>query len=165
MQRVWARIKTAAMRVLEFIKAVAIGLFASVALIAFVFAGVSYESGDLLIAIVTTGVLATALLVVQTTNRNTLQPRTWPRPRYWILRIPWNTLIVGVAIHYSAIIIGVSFGAVFSVEGNDGWAVVAVLVKQAVLTRAAWILVNEYRQSSAANHRKQNTQEESRCRS
>lgn len=89
-----------------------------------------------------------ALLVVQTMDRNTFRPHSWN------LRIPWNTIIVGVAIHYSAIIIGVSFGAVFSVDGNNGWAVVAVLVKQAVLTRAAWILVNEYRQSNAANHRK-----------
>lgn len=142
-------------------KTAAAWFLAYVALVAFVFAGVSYESGDHLIAIVTTGVLAAALLVVQTTDRNTFRPSTWPRPRDWILRIPWNTLIVGVAIHYSAIIIGVSFGAVFSDEGNDGWAIVAVLVKQAVLTRAAWILVNEYRKSNAADHRKQNTQEES----
>lgn len=136
-----ANIKIAARRLF-------VGIFAWVALAAFVFAGVSYESGEHLIAIVTTGLLAMALLVVQTMDRNTLRPRTWR------LRIPWNTIIVGVAIHYSAIIIGVSFGAVFSVDGNNGWAVVAVLVKQAVLTRAAWILVNEYRQSNSANHRK-----------
>ena len=141
-------------RVLADFKTVATWFFVSVALVAFVFAGVSYESGEHLSAIATTGVLAMALLVIQAMDWNTLWSRTWLRPSTWLRRIAWNTLIVGVAIHYSTIIIGVSFGAVFSEEGNDGWAVVAVLVKQAVLTRAAWILVNEYRQSNATKHRK-----------
>ena len=123
-------------------------IFVYVALAAFVFAGVSYASGEHLRAIATTGLIAMALLVVQTMDRSTFRPSTWT------LRIPWNTLFVGVAIHYSAIIIGVSFGAVFSVEGNNVWAMAAVLVKQAVLTRAAWILVNEYRKSNVVNHRR-----------
>ena len=152
-------------QVLADFKTMATWLFASVALAAFIFAGVSYASGENLRAIATTGVLAMALLVVQTMDRNTLRPRAWPRLRDWlrlpiwlrshasILRIAWNTLIVGVAIHYSAIIIGVSFGTVFSAEGNV-WEILAVLVKQAVLTRAAWVLVNEYRQSNAGKNRK-----------
>ena len=146
--------------VLADFKTVATGLFAPIALTAFIFAGISYASGDRLTAIVTTGALATALLVVQTRDRNTLWSLAWLRPSTWFRRIVLNTLIVGVAIHYSALIIGVSFGAVFLEEGTSFWAIVAVLAKQAVLTRAAWILVNEYRKSNAANHRKQDTQEE-----
>ena len=131
------------------IKAAAISFFVLVAVATFVFAGVSYAAKEHLGAITATGLLATALLVVQTMDRNTFRPRTWDfRPWNW--RIAWNTLIVGVAIHYSAIIIGVSFGAVFSAENDSGWAIIAVLVQQAVLTRAAWILVNEYRRSNAA---------------
>lgn len=151
-------------RVLEFIKAVAIWLFAYVAvyvgLAIFILAGLSYASGDHLSTIVATAVLAMALLVIQTRDRNTFWSLTWLRPSTWLRRIVLNTLTVGVAIHYSALIIGVSFGAVFSEEETSAWAMVAVLVKQAVLTRAAWILVNEYRKSNAANRRKQNTQED-----
>ena len=130
------------------------GIFASSALLVFVFAGLSYHSGEYLIAIAATGILATALLVVQTMDRNTIRPQVWSH-RTWRLRTVWNTFIVGVAIHYSAIIIGVSFGAVFSVsENSSAWAIVAVMVQQAVLTRAAWVLVNEYRQSNAGKNRK-----------
>ena len=131
-----------------------VGIFAFSALLAFVFAGLSYHSGEYLIAIAATGILATALLVVQTMDRNTFRPRVW-RHRTWSVPTVWNTFIVGVAIHYSAIIIGVSFGAVFSVAENDSaWAIVAVMIQQAVLTRAAWVLVNEYRQSNADKNRK-----------
>lgn len=154
MRRILEIIKAVAMQVLEFIKAMAIGLLASVAVAAFVFAGESYESRDRLSAIVTTGLLAMALLVVQTTDWKTLHPRAWHWPRDWNLRRALKTLIVGVAIHYSAMIIGVSFGAVFSEEGTSVWPMVAVLVKQTILTGAAWILVNEYRKSNTANHQK-----------
>ena len=128
-------------------QAIVITIFVTITVATFVFAGVSYAAEEHLGAIIATGLLAAALLVVQTMDRNTFRPRTWN------LRIAWNMLIVGVAIHYSAIIIGVSFGAVFSVENDSGWAIVAVLIQQAVLTRAAWILVNEYRRSTASNHR------------
>ena len=123
-------------------KGIAITTFIVVAVATFVFAGVAYAAEEHLGAIVATGMLATALLVVQTMDRNTFRPRTWE------LRITWNTLIVGVAIHYSAIIIGVSFGAVFAAESDSSWAIIAVMVQQAVLTRAAWILVDEYRRSN-----------------
>lgn len=126
-------------------RGIAITVFVSISVATFVFAGVSYAAEEHLGAIIATGLLATALLVVQTMDRNTFRPRTWN----W--RIAWNMLIVGVAIHYSAIIIGVSFGAVFSPQKDSGWAIIAVLVQQAVLTRAAWILVDEYRRSNAAS--------------
>ena len=112
-----------------------------------VFAGLSYKEGAYLEAIIATGLLATVLLVVQTMDRNSLRLHTWK------FRVAWNTLIVGVAIHYSAIIIGVSFGAVFAPGNDSNWAIVAVSVQQAVLTRAAWVLVNEYRQSNAAQRK------------
>ena len=125
------------------IRGIATTIFVAIVAAAFVFAGVSYADEEHFEAIAATGLLATALLVVQTMDRNTFRPRTWN------LRIAWNTLVVGVAIHYSAIIIGVSFGSVFTLENDSGWAVIAVLVQQVVLTRAAWILVNEYRRSGA----------------
>lgn len=118
--------------------------FAYIALAAFMFAGLSYHGGDHLAAIAATGMLATALLIVQTVDRNTFRPRTWNLP------IGANTIVVGVAIHYSAIIIGVSFGAVFSPESGSTGAVIAVLAQQAVLTRAAWILVNQFRAGDAS---------------
>ena len=129
------------------IKDIAITVFVAIAVATFVVAGVSYAAREHLGAIAATGLLAAALLVVQTMDRNTFRPRTWN------LRIAWNTLIVGVAIHYSAIIIGASFGAVFSAENGSGWDIIAVLVQQAVLTRAAWILVNEYRRSNVTGPR------------
>ena len=52
-------------------------IFAYVGLAAFVFAGVSYASGEHLRAIATTGLIAMALLVVQTMDRNTFRPSTW----------------------------------------------------------------------------------------
>ena len=119
--------------------------FVLIALAAFMFAGLSYYGGDYLAAIATTGMLALALLIVQTVDRNTFRPRTWNLP------IAANTVVVGVAIHYSAIIIGVSFGAVFSPESGSIGAVIAVLAQQVVLTRAAWILVNQFRAGDAAN--------------
>ena len=118
--------------------------FAYTALIAFMFAGLSYHGGDHLAAIAATGMLAVALLIVQTTDRNTFRPRTWNLP------IAANTIVVGVAIHYSAIIIGVSFGAVFATESGSIGAIIAVMAQQAVLTRAAWILVNQFRAGDAA---------------
>ena len=124
-------------------RGIATTIFVVIVAATFVFAGVSYAAEEHFEAIAATGLLATALLVVQTMDRNTFRPRTWN------LRVAWNTLVVGVAIHYSAIIIGVSFGAVFTLENDSGWAVIAVLVQQAVLTRAAWILVDEYRRSGA----------------
>ena len=87
-----------------------------------------------------TGMLAAALLAVQTVDRNVFRPRTW-NPR-----IAGKTIVVGVAIHYSAMIIGVSFGAVFSAESGSIGGTIAVLIQQAVLTCAAWILVNQFRQ-------------------
>ena len=115
-------------------------LFIYIALVTFVFAGLSYAGGDQLGAIIATGMLAAALLAVQTVDRNVFRPRTW-NPR-----IAGKTIVVGVAIHYSAMIIGVSFGAVFSAESGSIGGTIAVLIQQAVLTCAAWILVNQFRQ-------------------
>ena len=126
------------------LKVAAATVFAAIAAAAFVFAGLSYDTGDYSAAIGATGMLATALLALQMWRQITL------RPRAWNLRIAINTIVVGVAIHYSAIIIGVSFGAVFSPNSGSIEAITAVLVQQAVLTRAAWILVNEYSRSNAA---------------
>jgi len=122
------------------IKIVAMVLFTYIALVTFVFAGLSYAGGDQLGAIIATGMLAAALLAVQTVDRNVFRPRTW-NPR-----IAGKTIVVGVAIHYSAMIIGVSFGAVFSAESGSIGGTIAVLIQQAVLTCAAWILVNQFRQ-------------------
>ena len=119
-------------------------VFVYVALIAFVFAGLSYHGDDHLAAIAATGMLAVALLVAQTVDRNTFRPRNWNLP------IAANTIVVGVAIHYSAIIIGVSFGSVFAAESISIGATTAVMSHQAALTRAAWILVNQFRASDAA---------------
>lgn len=132
-------------------RGLAITIFVSIVVVTFVFAGVSYASEAHLEAIIATGLLAAALLVMQTLDRDTLfRPEAW-NPKTWNLKRTWNTLIVGIAIHYSAIIIGVSFGAVFSAENDSGWAIIAVLVQQAVLTRAAWILVDEYRRSNVSS--------------
>ena len=122
------------------IKIVAMVLFTYIALVTFVFAGLLYAGGDQLGAIIATGMLAVALLAVQTVDRNVFRPRTW-NPR-----IAGKTIVVGVAIHYSAMIIGVSFGAVFSAESGSIGGTIAVLIQQAVLTCAAWILVNQFRQ-------------------
>ena len=122
------------------IKIVAMVLFTYIALVTFVFAGLSYAGGDQLGSIIATGMLAVALLAVQTVDRNVFRPRTW-NPR-----IAGKTIVVGVAIHYSAMIIGVSFGAVFSAESGSIGGTIAVLIQQAVLTCAAWILVNQFRQ-------------------
>ena len=122
------------------IKIVAMVLFTYIALVTFVFAGLSYAGGDQLGAIIATGMLAAALLAVQTVDRNVFRPSTWSP------RIAGKTIVVGVAIHYSAMIIGVSFGAVFSAESGSIGGTIAVLIQQAVLTCAAWILVNQFRQ-------------------
>lgn len=125
------------------IRVVWIGLFAYIALVTFVFAGLSYSEGDHLGAIVATGMLAISLLAMQTVNRNAFRIRAW-KPR-----VAGKTVIVGVAIHYSAMIIGVSFGAAFSAKDGSTGGIIAVLVQQAVLTGAARILVNQFRQSDA----------------
>ena len=127
------------------IRGIWIGLFAYIALVTFVFAGLSYAEGDYLGAIVATGMLAVALLTIQTVNRNSFRIRAW-NPR-----MVGRTLVVGVAIHYSAMIISVSFGAVFSAKDGSTGGTIAVLVQQAVLTGAAWILVNQFRQSYAGS--------------
>ena len=131
-------------QVMAVFRALAIGVFAPVALAAFIFAGLSFDNDDYSAAIGATGMLAIALLTVQMWRQITFRPKTWN------LRTAINTMIVGVAIHYSAIIIGVSFGAVFSPNGGSVDAITAVLVQQAVLTCAAWILVNEYSRSNTA---------------
>ena len=99
------------------------------------------------IAIAATGILAMALLA---------WCKRWRRNTFRTARLETSNVeradscgirsVVGVAIHYSAIIIGVSFGAVFSVAETATAleAIVAVMIQQAVLTRAAWVLVNEY---------------------
>ena len=145
---------------------IAVGMVAATA--TFAFAAVSYDAEDHFLAISATGLLAASILVAQTMNRDLFRPRdlkSWVaqtmdsdlfRPRNWKsctnrkrFRTAVNTLFVGMAIHYSALIIGVSFGAVFSAESGSNGGIVAVLIQQAVLTRAAWVLVNEYRRSSA----------------
>ena len=140
-------------------RSLVIASFAYTMFFVFVFAGLSYHKGEYLMAIAATGMLATLLLVVQTMDRSTfmipLRDLILRLRNLQTVRTAWNTFVVGVAIHYSAIFIGVSLGTVFSVAENDStWAIVAVIVQQAVLTRAAWVLVNEYRQSNAGKNRK-----------
>lgn len=129
--------------IVVFLKSYGLAIVAAALAATFVFAALSYHAGDHLLAISGAGLLAAIISVVQTA-------------RDWKSRINrkglWravNTLFVGIAIHHSAIIIGVSFGAVFSVESGSTAGIAAVLIQQAVLSGAAWLLVNEYRRSSA----------------
>lgn len=115
-------------------------LFPYIALATFVFAGLAYDRGDQWEAIIATGVLAATLLALQTVIVNPFRPPPARKPR-----ITGKTVVVGVAIHYSAMIIGVSFGDVFSAGSGNLANIIAVLIKQAVLTYAAWILVNRFR--------------------
>ena len=135
----------------EGISPVVTALLASTALGLFAFAGVSYDEKRYLAAIVTTGLLSAGLLAAQTfvlawqtVGKNIWKPCTW-KPRTWNLRATFQTIVVGLATHYSALVIGVSFGGVYSQEGNIAWDLAAVLVMQAVLTYAACILVNRFR--------------------
>lgn len=125
------------------IRTVAIGLFAWIALVAFVFACLLYTERNLLWAIITTGMLSVALLVIQTANRNVFRSRTW---NTWVVG---KTAVVGVSIYCSAMNIGVSsYGDVFSAASdNNVGGMIAVLIQQAVLTCGAWILVKQFIQS------------------
>lgn len=134
---------------MQTIKGYGLAIGVSLAVIIFVFAAVSYDAEDHLLAISATGLLAASILVAQTMDRNLFRPRNL---KSWInrkrFRTAVNTLFVGMAIHYSALIIDVSFGSAFSAESGSNGGIAAVLIQQAVLTRAAWILVNEYRRSN-----------------
>ena len=119
----------------------------------FVFASISYDEGQYWKAIVLTGFVSALLLVVQTVGATTWQLRTWN------LKTGFQTIIVGLATHYSALAIGVSFGNVYVQEtsiadkcnndGNLAWFgpdMFAVMAMQVVLTGAAFILVHQFRQ-------------------
>lgn len=119
-------------------------LLAWIMLVLFFFAGISYGEKQYWVAIVSMGAISIILLAVQTASTNTLKPGTWN----WRTAIP--TSVVGLATHYSALVIGVSFvGASYRQEINFTWDIIAVLVVQGVLTSAACILVNRFRQRDA----------------
>ena len=128
------------------IKFFAMALFIYIALATFMFAGLSYAGGNQLWAIIATGMLSAALLLLQAVVMNVFR-----RPITWKPRIAGKTAVVGVAIHYSAMIIGVSFGAAFSEKSGSIGGIIAVLIQQVVLTYASWILVNQFRQSYAVS--------------
>ena len=126
------------------IRPVGTPLLAGVLLAVFVFAGVSYDEKQYLEAIVSTAVISVILLAVQTVNKNTFHPHTW---NLWTTFL---TIIVGLATHYSALVIGVSFGGVYSQDSSIAWDLTALLVMQTVLTSAAYILVGQFQRSNAA---------------
>ena len=118
-----------------------------------VFASISYDEEQYWEAIVSTGFVSALLLVAQTVGATTWQLRTWN------LKTGFQTIIVGLATHYSALAIGVSFGNVYVQEtsiadkcnndGNLAWFgpdMFAVMAMQVVLTGAAFILVHQFRQ-------------------
>ena len=118
-----------------------------------IFASISYDEEQYWKAIVSTGFVSALLLAVQTVGATTWQLHTWN------LKTGFQTIIVGLATHYSALAIGVSFGNVYVQEtsiadkcnndGNLAWFgpdMFAVLAMQLVLTGAAFILVHQFRQ-------------------
>lgn len=133
-------------------KALAWGLVAGAYVAVLIFAKEAFNVELTWAGILATGGLATVLLVAQVCGWDVFQPQTWVRK---IKRNNFQTvaaiLVVGISIHYSAISIGVSFGNVFSTDcGSSVGNIIAVIVQQAVLTLAAWLLVNVYRHGSSA---------------
>ena len=149
----------------ECIRTVAIAFVAVVAVAFFVSAGILYGENQYWETIVLMGLLSMfllavqmALLAVQTGGKNILKRRTW---NLWNLRATILIIVVGLSTHYSALVIGVSFGGVYSqatsvadkcsISGGPAWwpDIIAVLIMQAVLSSAACILIDQFRQSNA----------------
>lgn len=118
-------------------------LFAAIIII-YLFIGMQYEKKEFLQAIAGAGSIALALTILQ----YLASPRAGRRKD---LVTFWHILVIGVATHYSAIMIGVSFGSLISSRNGIDWNAVAVLIQQFVLNYAAWVLFNQYLQTNATN--------------
>ena len=136
----------------------------SVALLAgLMLAGLSFDEKQYPRTILASGIVATAIFLLQVLGVPVLKwasqffktaPLVAPvcelgtqQPRRKSFGMMCKTAIVGVATHYAAIIIGVSFGGVFGAHDDSTWTIVAWLIQQSVVTYGAWVLVDQYRES------------------
>lgn len=132
-------------------KALAWGFVAGIYLAVLVLVGESWIKTPSWPAILAIGGLASGLVVVQVVAHIRGQSIDWPQTSTRkVKRNKFQTvataLVVGIAMHYSAIIIGVSSAIVFWIQNGDKWAIVAVLIQQAVLTSGAWLMFGEHLQ-------------------
>lgn len=107
-------------------------------------AGLAFHWKDYLGAMLAAGIVAIVFTVVQmviwklttrVTQRNSIGKK-------------FNNFIVCVALHYAAIMVGVSFGGVLATDNNSPWGFVVWLIQQTVLSYVACVLAAEYRKSS-----------------
>ena len=109
-------------------------------------AWILYDENELAWAII----IVAALSLVATVAQIVAWTFAQPPPRHWLTTIQkvWKELIVGVAMHYPAILSGVSLGALV-LSGNDKTNalsptnVTIVLVQQTVLTGVTWLMFRE----------------------
>ena len=143
MSGLWASTWNAATR--------AIGVGAIVVIVvsgltAFLLAGMLYANKEFSLVIIIAAVLSLLPTIVQIC----CWYRAQPRPRCWRVTIKkaWQEPIVGVAMHYAAILIGVSLGGLTLSEncpGNDiDWMrAILVIAQQLMLTGATWVMFGE----------------------
>lgn len=132
-------------------KALAWGSFAGLYVAVLIFVGESWIKTPSWPAILAIGGLATGLVVAQVVAQVRGRSIAWPQTNMRKvkrnkLQTVATALVVGIVIHYSAIIIGVSSAIVFWIENGDKWAIVAVLIQQAVLTGGAWLMFGDHLQ-------------------
>ena len=133
---------------------VAVGiLYLFLICIAFVTASYGFASDNLIVAVVITALVAVALFIVQV--------YVWAQKRekdegggFWCkLKSYWtghnsDIVVVGVATHYSALMIGVSsFGKVVLDYPIPNMTIMIVVIQQVLLNYAAVILVNAFRKA------------------
>lgn len=126
---------------------VAVILYLFFICIAFVVASYSFASNNLSVAVLATASLAIAFFIVQ--SRSWIQKREedddrgfWRKLKsFWM----WHNLdivAVGVATHYSALMIGVSsFGTVVLDVPISNTTIIIVIIQQVFLNYAAAILI------------------------
>lgn len=105
-----------------------------------------YEGKEFSRVIIIAAVLSLLLIIAQIY----CWYREQPQPRCWCaaIRKARQELVVGVAMHYAAILIGVSLGGLTLSEncpGNDiDWMrAILVMAQQLMLTGATWVMFGE----------------------
>ena len=132
--------------IIEAIAVFAIVVIAAIGVTAFLSVWILYDKNELAWAIIIVAALSLGATVAQIVAWTFAQPP----PRHWLttIRQTWKESIVGVAMHYPAILSGVSLGALV-LSGNDSandlnpTHVAMVLAQQTVLTGVTWFMFRE----------------------
>ena len=121
--------------------------------IVFIFASYSFASNDLSAMVMATVLLAGALFIGQTRSWTQKVEEDGGRGFCHKLKSFWmwrnlDVVVVGVATHYSALMIGVSsFGTVVLDVPLSNTTIIIVIVQQVFLNYAATILINAFRKT------------------